>query len=86
MEKIKITICMGSSCFSRGNSLIAETLARYLKSNNLEDKVEISGCLCENKCKEGPNIKINGDLYSAVTPEAVIDLLNLKISGINNKN
>ena len=68
----------------RGNLSVAAN--GFLKSNNLEDKVEISGCLCENKCKEGPNIKINGELYSAVTPEAVIDLLNLKISGVNNKN
>lgn len=80
MGKIKVTICMGSSCFSRGNNIIAETLERYLKSNNLENRVEMSGCLCENKCKEGPNIKINGELYSNVSPEAMIDLLNLKLT------
>ena len=30
-----ITVCMGSSCFSRGNSSNAELIQLFIKENNL---------------------------------------------------
>lgn len=74
MVKI-ITVCMGSSCFSRGNSLNAEVIQRFLKEKNLEDKVQVRGCLCEGECKSGPHIRIDDKLFTEVTPEGLEDLL-----------
>jgi NADH:ubiquinone oxidoreductase subunit E len=71
----KITVCMGSSCFGHGNSVIARMVQDFITNNNLEDKVEVSGCLCEGECCEGPNIRIDGKLYSHVTPGRLNDLL-----------
>lgn len=70
-----ITICMGSSCFSRGNSLNAEVIQRFIAENGLESQVAVKGCLCESKCKNGPNIRINDKLFTDVTPETLTDLL-----------
>ena len=39
-----ITICMGSSCFSRGNSTNAEVIQRFIADNGLEDKFSVRGC------------------------------------------
>jgi NADH:ubiquinone oxidoreductase subunit E len=77
---ISITICMGSSCFSRGNNINAESIERFLEENNLAGKVEVSGCLCEGHCKEGPNIRINGELHQGVEPGMLFDLLKHKLS------
>ena len=79
MYKIILTICMGSSCFARGNSTNVNTIQQFILQNNLQDKIEIKGCLCENLCKDGPHIKINDELFSGVTPESIIDLLKRKI-------
>lgn len=71
----EITICMGSSCFSRGSSAIAGVVQEFITNNNLEDKVEVHGCLCEGECRNAPNIRIDGKLYSNVTPGSLNDLL-----------
>jgi len=65
---VSITICMGSSCFSRGNKA-------WLTANGREAEVALKGCRCGNKCAEGPNIWINGTCHSGVTPESVPELL-----------
>ncbi|MBO5481989.1 MAG: (2Fe-2S) ferredoxin domain-containing protein [Spirochaetaceae bacterium] len=70
-----ITVCMGSSCFSRGNSSNAEMIQLFIKEHGLEDRVKVSGCLCEGECKNGPNIKINGKLFTDVSPESLEILL-----------
>ncbi|MBO5137579.1 MAG: (2Fe-2S) ferredoxin domain-containing protein [Spirochaetaceae bacterium] len=70
-----VTICMGSSCFSRGNAANAEVVQRFIVENGLEDKVFVKGCLCEGECKNGPNVRIDGKLYTDVSPETLGDLL-----------
>lgn len=72
---IQITVCMGSSCFSRGNSSNAEIVQRFIEKYNLASTVQVRGCLCESECKNGPNIRINGKLFSQVAPEGLEDLL-----------
>lgn len=71
-----ITICLGSSCFSRGNNRNLEVLQDFLKSHSLPPTVELSGHLCEGYCKSGPNVTINGKLYHEVDPIVIIALLN----------
>ncbi len=68
-NKLEITICMGSSCFARGNSDNLEFLENYIKENKLESKIELVGSRCEGKCEDGPNIIINGKEYKQVTIE-----------------
>jgi NADH:ubiquinone oxidoreductase subunit E len=73
---------MGSSCFSRGSAAIATLIQRYVKEHELEKWVSVSGCLCGGKCKNGPNIKIDGTLFSHVALETLPALLEQKLSGI----
>jgi len=74
-----ITVCMGSSCFSRGNNVNVEIIERFLREHNLTARVEIRGCLCIDHCKDGPNISINGERASGVQPGMVNDLLEHKL-------
>ena len=72
----QITICMGSSCFSRGNSRNIEVIQEYLGSRRLPPSVGLTGHLCQGHCKSGPNVTINGKLYHEVDPIVIIGLLN----------
>lgn len=76
---VRIIICMGSSCFSRGNNRNIEVVQQYLTSNGLTGTVDIRGHLCEGLCKNGPNIVIDGKLYQEVDPVAVVGLLNFNL-------
>jgi len=71
-----ITICMGSSCFSRGNGHNIEVIQNFLKSQSLPPSVELKGHLCEGQCKAGPNVTINNKMYHEVDPIVIIALLN----------
>jgi len=75
-EKITVVVCMGSSCFSRGNSLMLKALQDYIRENALENRVELKGSLCEDCCKCGPNITINGLRYSQPSEAACLQLLS----------
>ena len=66
---------MGSSCFSRGNATNAEIVRRFITEHHLEDSVRVEGCLCQGKCKQGPNITINGTTFSEISTEGLDELL-----------
>jgi NADH:ubiquinone oxidoreductase subunit E len=76
----KITICLGSSCFSRGNKEILEIVKGYLKEHNLEHNVFFSGELCTGMCAEGPIIKIDDKVYKQVNSETVFEILDENFS------
>ncbi len=71
----EIKICMGSSCFARGNADNLEFIEKYIKDNNLEADIEVYGSRCENICEKGPNVIINGTIYNEVTPEKIVEIL-----------
>ncbi len=77
---IKIVICMGSSCFARGNEKNLKVIEQFLKDNNLKDEVELAGSCCEGNCAEGPNIIIDGKTYPRMEKGALIDILNKKFN------
>lgn len=71
-RKITVELCMGSSCFARGNSEILQAVESYINEKGLEDRVELVGHLCLGKCNTGPNLRIDGTEYSAISPEEAI--------------
>jgi NADH:ubiquinone oxidoreductase subunit E len=75
IQKKIITICMGSSCFSRGNGKNYEVLNAFLKDNNKCVDVVIKGCRCGGQCMNGPNIWIDEQIYSNVDQGSLIDIL-----------
>ncbi len=75
MEKTTVELCMGSSCFARGNSQALSILENYIAEHHLEDRVDLIGHLCLGACSQGPNIRIGTVQYAGVRPECVIDLL-----------
>ena len=76
MDKINIVVCMGSSCFARGNQENLAFLESYIEKNNLNADIELVGTRCENKCAKGPNIVINGVEYNEVTAEKLENILS----------
>ena len=71
----KITVCMGSSCFARGNDRNLEFIENYIKDNGLNAEIGLSGARCEGKCATGPNIIIDGVEYHEVDEEKLTELL-----------
>ena len=73
---VEITVCLGSSCFARGNSENLAIINKYLQSHGIEASVRLTGRLCQDQCNEGPNLTIGGKLHHSVNAEQLRELLH----------
>lgn len=74
MPIVKIELCMGSSCFARGNAVVLEEL-EYLLENEPHIDIELTGHLCLGECSEGPNIRIDEKLYQNLSAKEVVSII-----------
>ncbi len=83
MAKPKITICIGSSCFSRGNERNVEVVQKFLDENNLKDEidVELEGSLCKGRCADGPIILVDDKVYTKVDSGVMLDIMKKLFPG-----
>jgi len=81
-NKTEVVICLGSSCFARGNKATLKVIEKYLKENNLLDKVFFHGGHCFGRCTEGPIIKIDETIYTGVTELSIVEILNGKFKKV----
>lgn len=76
MSTLVVELCPGSSCFARGNAKALGDLESFIRQQDRSNRVELCGHLCLGTCSHGPNIKIDGVLYSSVNPDQVVSLLH----------
>jgi len=77
MRKNVIQICLGSSCFTRGNERNLRLIEEFLARRQLRNEVDLEfGCsLCQGRCADGPNLMINGTLHGGVDAGMMLELL-----------
>jgi NADH:ubiquinone oxidoreductase subunit E len=73
---VEIVACLGSSCFARGNSENLALINQQVQSHGLSASVRLSGRLCQDQCKQGPNLTIDGELHHGVTTARLRELLH----------
>ncbi len=74
-QRIEMHICLGSSCFSRGNKDVVMFIKDYLRKNHLDDKVIFKGARCMGHCSNGPNLIVNGTTIEGVTISKIESIL-----------
>lgn len=86
MDKIKIKICSGTSCFVMGASQIQ--LLEFDPPEDIKDYIEVEETRCQQHCQNqsskynhGPFVEINGELIENADFEKVTN----KIREIINK-
>ncbi len=75
MAKRQIKICLGSSCFSRGNNVNLEAIKKYLKEKELEAEIHFTGHLCEELCNKGPVLRIDDHIFEEVNLSRLYKIL-----------
>jgi len=81
-QRIEMQICLGSSCFSRGNKDVVMYIREYLRKNHLDDKVIFKGARCMGHCSNGPNMIINGITFEGVTLAKIEKILEKEFAGL----
>ena len=72
----EIKICMGSSCFSRGNKQTLQIIQKYLKDHQLEREIVLKGNHCFSDCSDGPVLKIGSKVYEHVSSDNILEILD----------
>lgn len=75
---VDIVICMGSSCFSRGNQQLLESIQSWIAQQPWQERVVLKGSRCEGACMQGPNVRINDRiLHEATVDEVKTEILKV---------
>ncbi len=77
--KLRVTVCIGSSCHLKGSRQVVEELRNLIEDNGLEDKVEIAGTFCLGQCQKGVCVTIGEEFYS-VSPDSVEEFFKTEIA------
>ena len=73
--KMKVTVCIGSSCHIKGSRQVVNALQKLIAENGLDDKVDLGGTFCMGNCQKGVCVTVDGEFHS-VTPETVEAFFN----------
>lgn len=74
---VKMTICIGSSCFARGNAANVKIVEDFITQRGLSDEldIELSGGLCTDNCPDGPVVVVNEKIYKHVNADVMQEIL-----------
>ncbi|UCF99358.1 MAG: (2Fe-2S) ferredoxin domain-containing protein [Spirochaetaceae bacterium] len=67
-----VTVCVGSSCHIKGSRQIIVRFNELLKEHGLEDKIELQGSFCMERCGEGLNWQIDEEPVTSNSVEEAI--------------
>lgn len=75
MNSVKIGICVGTSCHLMGGMDLRHVLEDL--KEQMDDQLIVEYHTCLNHCRRGPNVLIDDELTTGMTPEnlrkAVLD-------------
>jgi len=80
---VRIEICVGSSCHLKGAQRVVQAFQEEMARNLLTEKAEIqlAGSFCQGNCTQGVNVKIDGRMFSNVTPGKVREIFSKWVLG-----
>lgn len=64
-----VSVCISNSCYLKGSAELLDYFMQEIKDRNLEEKINLKGTFCFENCGKGPNMAVNGELISEVTPD-----------------
>jgi NADH:ubiquinone oxidoreductase subunit E len=76
INKKEVVICLGSSCFARGNKQLVKIVSDYLRDRNLLNEVRFHGERCFGHCAAGPSLKLDGIIKENLDEESVVAIMD----------
>lgn len=72
---MEVSICVGSSCHLKGAHDVIKRFQELAETYTIE-KIALSASFCRDKCRDGVVVSIDGVLYTGVSPEKVVAILD----------
>ena len=80
---VTVTVCVGSSCHIKGARNVIMRFNELLKERGLENKVELKGSFCMERCGEGVNWQIDDELLTSSNVENAVSTFKERIVETN---
>ena len=74
-----VTVCVGSSCHIKGARNVIARFQELLKKHGLEDKVELKGSFCMERCGEGVNWRIDEEPFTSAGEQDAVEVFRKRI-------
>ena len=74
-----VTVCVGSSCHVKGARTLIERFQGLVKEHHLEDRVELKGSFCMERCGEGINWQVDDEPVTSATVEEAVSVFMKKV-------
>jgi NADH:ubiquinone oxidoreductase subunit E len=76
---ITVTVCVGSSCHIKGARDVILRFDELLKRHGLQDRVELKGSFCMERCGEGLNWQIDETPMTSAGVEEAVQSFNERV-------
>ena len=76
---ITVTVCVGSSCHIKGARDVIMQFDKLLKENSLEDRIELKGSFCMERCGEGVNWQIDEEPLTSLDVEDAVKTFKKRV-------
>ncbi len=65
--RVRVEVCMGTSCFVRGSQSVLQSLLREVDEKNVEDLIDVRASFCFERCESGPSASVAGQAITAAS-------------------
>ncbi|MEN9216761.1 MAG: (2Fe-2S) ferredoxin domain-containing protein [Gloeomargarita sp. HHBFW_bins_162] len=62
----RVEVCQKGSCRKQGSMQLLQELGEMVREQGWEEWVFVEGSGCQKACKQGPNVRINGQMHHRV--------------------
>ncbi|MDR1480612.1 MAG: [FeFe] hydrogenase, group A [Planctomycetaceae bacterium] len=78
--KVKVTICVGTSCFANGSEILLEKVEDFIQAESLGDVLQVEAAFCAENCDKGPTVVVGEKTINHATPELVATEIKKQLS------
>ena len=82
LERIPVSVCVGTSCFLNGSQDILKGLMEYVETQGLEEAVQLSATFCMENCGEGPSVCVGEEVLKRCTLPIAIEALKAQVEQV----
>lgn len=74
-DKVKVSVCLGTSCYSKGSYKILEKLIDASNKEDWAKNLEICGTFCIENCGNAPNVLVNDIVIEEANLEKIKEVV-----------
>jgi len=74
---LDVNVCFGTSCFLKGSQRLLHGILDHLRSNGLDDLVNVTASFCFEQCDHGPTVRIGAQIIERCSLDAALTAIEL---------